>query len=130
VLLAGGIGVTPFRSMVRQDAYRGGSRRILLFYSNRRPEDAAFLAEFTQIAKNHPNFTFVPTMSRPDSSGMPWEGLVGRIEYDLIREHLHDAAAPIFYIAGPPRMVADLRVMLTEAGVEDDDIRTEEFTGY
>lgn len=130
VLLAGGIGVTPFHSMVRQDAFRGGSRRILLFYSNRRPEDAPFLAEFRQIAKNHPNFTFVPTMSRASSSRVPWDGLIGRIEYGLIQNHLHDASAPIYYIAGPPRMVADLRSMLTKAGIGDDDVRTEEFTGY
>jgi len=130
VLLAGGIGVTPFHSMVRQDAYRGGSRRILLFYSNRRPEDAPFLAEFRLIAKNHANFTFVPTMSRASSSRMPWDGLIGRIEYGLIQNYLRDASPPIYYIAGPPRMVADLRSMLSQAGVEDDDIRMEEFTGY
>ena len=113
VLLAGGIGVTPFHSMVRQDAYHGGSRRILLFYSNRRPEDAPFLAEFRQIAASHPNFTFVPTMSRASASRLPWDGLIGRIEFSLIRKHLRDNAAPIFYIAGTPRMVADLRSMVS-----------------
>jgi len=130
VLLAGGIGVTPFHSMVRQDAYRGGSRPLLLFYSNRRPEDAAFLAEFRLIAKSHPNFTFVPTMSRASASRIPWDGLIGRIEYSLIQKHLPNGVPPIFYIAGPPRMVADLRTMLTRAGIGEDDIRTEEFTGY
>jgi ferredoxin-NADP reductase len=131
VLLAGGIGITPFHSMVRMDAHRGGSRRILLFYSNRRPEDAPFLEEFRQLAKRHPLFTFVPTMSRASASLLPWDGLVGRIEYGLIQKHLHgNSAPPIFYIAGPPRMVADLGTMLANAGVGEDDIRTEEFIGY
>jgi ferredoxin-NADP reductase len=136
VLLAGGIGVTPFRSMVRQNAHRGGSRRILLFHSSRRPEDAAFLGELREFARDNPNFTFVPTMSRPETSRLPWEGEIGRIEYDLISKHLREAAfedaakTPMFYIAGPPRMVADLRQMLSDAGVGDDDVRIEEFTGY
>jgi len=136
VLLAGGIGVTPFRSMVRQHARHGSSRRILLFHSNRRPEDAAYLSEFREFARDNPNFTFVPTVSRPETSKLPWEGETGRIEYDLISKHLREGAfedaatAPLFYIAGPPRMVADLRQMLGDAGIDDDDIRTEEFTGY
>lgn len=130
VLLAGGIGVTPFHSMVRQNALRRGFRRIFLFYSNRRPEDGAFLDEFRDIAKNNPNFTFVPTISQPDLSRLPWDGDTGRIEYDLIKKHVVDRAAPVFFIAGPPKMVADLRAMLVKAGIEEDDIRAEEFTGY
>jgi ferredoxin-NADP reductase len=130
VLLAGGIGVTPFHSMVRQNALKRGLRRILLFYSNRRPEDAPFLAEFRDIAGTNPNFTFVPTMSQMERSGLPWTGRLGRIEMDLIREHLDGSASPVYYIAGPPRMVSDLHEMLTGAGISDDDIRTEEFTGY
>jgi ferredoxin-NADP reductase len=136
VLLAGGIGVTPFHSMLRQNAHRAGTRQILLFYSNRRPEDAIFLNEFRELARDNPNFTFVPTMSRPEISRLPWDGEVGRIEYDLITKHLREgafedaAAPPMFYIAGPPQMVADLRGVLSDAGIDDDDIRTEEFTGY
>jgi ferredoxin-NADP reductase len=131
VLLAGGIGVTPFHSMVRWDTHRGASRRILLFYSNRRPEDAPFLEEFRQLAERHPKFTFVPTMSRASGSRLSWDGLVGRIEYPLIQKHLRgDSAPPMFYLAGPPKMVSDLRTMLSNAGIGDDDIRTEEFTGY
>jgi ferredoxin-NADP reductase len=130
VLLAGGIGVTPFHSMVRQDALRRSLRRILLFYSNRRPEDTPFLAEFRDIARSNPNFTFVPTMSQMERSHLPWDGEVGRIEVDLIRKHLGEGPPPMYYIAGPPKMVADLAGMLIDAGTNEDDIRTEEFTGY
>jgi len=135
VLLAGGIGVTPFHSMLREYSRQGSNRRILLFYSNRRPEDAPFLNEFREIARENPNFTFVPTISQPERSRLPWEGEVGRIEYDLITRHLRDgasdaAATPVFYIAGPPLMTTDLRGMLTDGGVGEDDIRTEEFSGY
>lgn len=135
VFLAGGIGVTPFRSMIRRHARPGGTRRLLLFHSNRRPEDAAYLNEFREFARENPNFTYVPTMSRPETSRLPWDGEAGRIEYDLITRHLRDGAgddapAPMFYIAGPPQMVGDLRAMLSDGGIPDDDIRTEEFSGY
>ena len=130
VFLAGGIGITPFHSMVRQNALRRGLRRILLFYSNRRPEDAPFLAEFRDIARSNPNFTFVPTMSQMDRSRLPWDGDVGRIEADLLQKYLGEGASPVYYIAGPPKMVADLREMLVSSGVNEDDIRAEEFTGY
>jgi ferredoxin-NADP reductase len=137
VLLAGGIGVTPFRSMVLDSLEKGSSRRIFLFHSNRRPEDAPFLEEFRSLSERHPNFTFVPTMSRPEQSRIPWKGVSGRIEVDLIQKHLRGAASedaasagPVFYIAGPPQMVAALRAILAKAGIQDDDIRTEEFTGY
>jgi ferredoxin-NADP reductase len=137
VLLAGGIGITPFRSIVRRAAHEKLPHRILLFYSNRRPEDAPFLDELGELARENPNFTFVPTMNRMSGSHLPWAGETSSIDRDLVEKYLKlDASAgtelgpPIYYLAGPPAMVAGLHAMLNEAGVDDDDIRTEEFTGY
>lgn len=137
VLLAGGIGITPFRSIVRRAAHEKLPHRILLFYSNRRPEDAAYLDEFRGLARENPNFMFIPTMTDMRHSDVPWKGETGFIDHELIVKYLPGDAAPgskragpIYYIAGPPQMVAGLRTMLTEAGVDDDDIRTEDFTGY
>jgi ferredoxin-NADP reductase len=48
----------------------------------------------------------------------------------MLRKHLSSLQGPIYYIAGPPAMVAAMRRMLTEVGVDEDDIRTEEFSGY
>jgi ferredoxin-NADP reductase len=137
VLLAGGIGVTPFRSMARRAAHERLPQRIFLFYSNKRPEDAAFLGEFRALARENPNFTFIPTMDKMSDSRQAWEGEIGRIDHELIVKYLERGASsqsnlsdPVYYIAGPPGMVAALRTMLNEAAVDDDDIRTEEFTGY
>ena len=137
VLLAGGIGITPFRSIVRRAAHEKLPHRILLFYANRRPEDAPFLDELRQLSAVNPNFTFVPTMTGMERSDVPWIGATGPIDRELIAKNLasKDApaetlAGPIYYAAGPPGMVTALRKMLNEAGVDDDDIRTEEFTGY
>jgi ferredoxin-NADP reductase len=136
VLLAGGIGVTPFRSIVRRAAHEALPHRIFLFYSNRRPEDAPFLDEFRGLARDNPNFTFIPTMTQMSDSHLPWKGETGYIDHELIVKHLrsHNSASaptrPVYYIAGPPQMVAGLRAMLNTAGIDDDDIRTEDFTGY
>jgi ferredoxin-NADP reductase len=134
VLLAGGIGVTPFRSMVRWAAHQKLPHRILLFYANRRPEDAAYLDELRGLARENPNFTFIPTMTRMKDSHLPWQGEVGYIDYERIEKYLQSSRqepmGPIFYTAGPAAMVAGLRAMLNQAGIDDDDIRSEEFTGY
>jgi len=137
VMLAGGIGITPFRSMVRRAAHEKLPHRIVLIYANRRPEDAPFLDEFRDLEIASPRITFVPTMTKMGDSKLPWKGETGRIDSALIQRHLPLASAPdaepprpIFYIAGPPGMVASLGSMLNRAGIDDDDIRTEEFAGY
>jgi ferredoxin-NADP reductase len=137
VLLSGGIGVTPFRSIARRAAHESLPHRIYLFYSNRRPEDAPFVEEFRALAGENPNFTFIPTMTQMSDSHLPWKGETGYIDQDLIAKHLprptpsgRAQSRPIYYIAGPPQMVAGLHTMLNTAGVDDDDIRTEDFAGY
>jgi ferredoxin-NADP reductase len=137
VLLAGGIGITPFRSIVRRATHEQLPHRIFLFYANRRPEDAPFLDEFRALERENPNFTFVPTMTQMSRSHLPWKGETGHLDYPIVSKHLksrtqlgNSPARPIYYIAGPPPMVAGLQTMLNEAGIDDDDIRTEEFSGY
>lgn len=135
VLLAGGIGITPFRSIVFSAAKEKLKHRIFLFYANRRPEDAAFLDELQVLESENPNYKCIPTMTEGDKSKRPWPGAVGLIGYELISKYLKTVPPPavytaIYYIAGPPGMVGDLRTMLTNSGVDDDDIRAEEFTGY
>jgi ferredoxin-NADP reductase len=137
VLLAGGIGITPFRSIVRRAAHERLPHRIFLFYANKRPEDAPFLDELRGLSLENPNFTFIPTMDRMGDSRLPWAGETGRIDHELIEKYLKrsrssgtEPSPPVYYMAGPPAMVAGLHTMLNEAGVDDDDIRTEEFTGY
>jgi ferredoxin-NADP reductase len=132
VLLAGGIGITPFRSIVFSAAKDKLSHRIFLFYSNRRPEDAAFLEELQALERSNRNYQFIPTMTEPEKSALPWGGKTGYINWQMITEGLQDAAlrAPIYYIAGPPGMVHAFQTMLQGAGVDDDDVRAEEFAGY
>ena len=79
VILAGGIGITPFRSMLYQATKTNSGHRLYLFYSNRRPEDAAFLTDLQELAKQHPNFTLAATMTDLEKSKVPWIGERGFI---------------------------------------------------
>jgi ferredoxin-NADP reductase len=130
VLLAGGIGITPFISILRQATFEQLPHQLYLFYSNRRPEDAAFLEELQSLHQRNPRFHFVPTMTEMEHSQRAWDGEKGLLTGEMLMKHLASVHGPIYYIAGPPAMVAALRTMLSTAGVDEDDIRTEEFAGY
>ena len=124
VFLAGGIGITPFLSMARDAAKRNLPHRVVLVYSNRRPRDAAFLAELERLQGDR--FRLITTMTdAPD-----WRGERRRICRELLAEHVPDPRLPIYYFAGPPAMTMAVQGMLAELGVAEDDMRSEEFYGY
>jgi len=130
VVLSGGIGITPFRSILMQAAKANRPGRIIFFYANRRPEDAPFLDDMRALARQNATFTFVPTMTDMDASHLAWDGERGRIDQKMLAEYLTGVASAVYYLTGPPAMVKGLRTVLQAAGVDADDIRTEEFTGY
>lgn len=130
VFLMGGIGITPARSIIIDAAEKKLPHKLFLFYSNRRPEDSAFLSELQELEKENPNYRFIGTMTEMEKSKLPWNGKQGYINEALIREYISDTAKPIYYIAGPPAMTAAMRGILTKLGVNEDNIRTEEFSGY
>ncbi len=122
VFLAGGIGITPFRSMILDAA----ARDLTLFYSNRSAGDAAFLSELEQLAQENRRFRLVATMT----DAADWQGERGYIARDMIERHVGDVSRPVFYLAGPPVMVAAMETMLKQAGVKPESIRAEMFAGY
>ncbi len=130
VFIAGGIGITPFMSILRQAARDDLPQQLILLYSNRRPEDAAFLAELQQLEQQNESFRLIATMTEMDKSRRIWEGETGLIDEDLVKRVGSELAVPIYYLAGPPSMVEAVRRTLNRAGIDDDDIRSEEFYGY
>jgi ferredoxin-NADP reductase len=130
VFLAGGIGITPFSSIVRQADHDRAPHKLYLFYSNRLPEETCFIEVLQNLEKTNPKFSFIATMTDVPRSQKTWNGETGRINRDMLSKYLDDLQEPIYYIAGPPAMVGGMRKMLVESDVDEDDIRTDEFAGY
>jgi ferredoxin-NADP reductase len=130
IFLAGGIGITPFLSIILQAAKERLPHQLSLFYSNRRPEDAPFVKLLREAAEANPNFRFIPTMTQMAKSHQEWGGETSVIDRRMLERHIPSFHGPIYYTAGPPAMVSALRKMLVETGVDEDDIRSEEFAGY
>jgi ferredoxin-NADP reductase len=116
--------------MILQAAKEKLGHTLYLFYSNRRPEDAAFLDELQTVEKQNPNYKFIGTMTDMEESKRPWQGATDRITGAMMSKWVKGLNGPVYYTAGPPGMVAAMRQMLATSGIGDDDIRTEEFSGY
>jgi ferredoxin-NADP reductase len=130
VVLTGGIGITPFRSILLHVAKEKLPQRIFLFYANRRPEDAAFLVELQQLEKQIQNYKLIACMTEMQKSSQSWTGERGAINSAMLEKYLKGVASPVYYITGPPEMVKAMHLMLADSGVDDDNIRIEEFAGY
>jgi ferredoxin-NADP reductase/organic hydroperoxide reductase OsmC/OhrA len=130
VFLTGGIGITPVRSIALQAARSKLPHHISVFYANNAPEEAAFLDELSALKGINPYFKLIPTMTHMEISQRPWRGEVGYINQTMLEKYLNNLRKPIYYVSGPPDMVAAMREVLHASEVSDDNIRTEEFTGY
>ncbi len=127
VMLSGGIGITPFRSIAKYATDKKLPAKITLLYSNRSKNDIAYLDELSGMENQNPNLRIVNTVS-DDSSG--WNGRTGRIDEKMVREFSSDFKNTIFYICGPPGMVNGLTQLLKSMQVPDQSLRVEQFSGY
>jgi ferredoxin-NADP reductase len=130
VFLTGGIGSTVVRSILLEATHQALPHHIWFFYANRHPEDAAFLSTFNTVAATNPHVTFAPTMTDTEHPDKEWTGETGHITKAMLERFVDDLLAPLYYCTGPASLVTAMRNMLNDAGVDDDMIRTEEFTGY
>jgi ferredoxin-NADP reductase len=127
VFIAGGIGITVFRSMLRYIAEEGLPHRVTLVYSNRDRESAAFLDELAAMERENENIRLVLVMTDEPE----WEGEKRRVDADVLRDHLDGDLDDFVYIAaGPPGMVDAMETTLREAEVPDEQIRALRFSGY
>jgi ferredoxin-NADP reductase len=131
VFLAGGIGVTPFRGMMRFAADSRVRQPIVLLYTARTPEDLAFRTEFDRIVREHPHFRVEYSVTRPAEATTGWEGRTGRIDEAWIREAVAKLDRPKVYVAGLPRMARETVLLLQERlGFLEEDLEYEYFMGY
>ena len=131
LFLAGGIGITPFRGMLRYAADTGVSSPLTLLYSARVPEELVFRGELDRLARSHPNFRVQYTVTRPEESTGPWSGRVGRIDRGWLAAAGELGNRPRVYVAGLPGMVEEMVETLSgPLGVRGDDIDYELFRGF
>ena len=127
VFVAGGIGITVFRSMLLYIREKRLPYRVTLIYSNRDPESAAFLDEMQALEGELPDFRLIVTMTDDPN----WEGDRRRLDAAFFKEQLEgDLNQYTFMIAGPPEMVEAMQRELDQAGVDEANVIASRFSGY
>jgi len=129
VMIAGGIGITPFMSIIRNEAEQESPRPMALLYSNHRPADAAYMDELRALEKRLDGFHMVATMTALED-GDDWDGETRRIDAEMVEGAASGLPRPNSYIAGTRDICEAMRQRLEERGIADDDIHSEDFTGY
>lgn len=119
IFIAGGIGITPYISMLRYVSERKLPYDITLVYSNR---DQAGTAYFEEVQK----FKSILTMTEDPA----WAGEKRKIDARFIKEYFPNINSYGYFVVGPPPMVEAVQKALLEAGVEINNITIENFTGY
>jgi ferredoxin-NADP reductase len=127
VFIAGGIGITVFHSMLRYIADTGEPYRVTLVYSNRDRASTPFLDELQEFERTIPDFRLVLTMTQDDG----WEGESRYVSAELLRDYLESGLRDYTYlVAGPPALVEAVTGQLSAAGVPEEQVLPDSFSGY
>jgi ferredoxin-NADP reductase len=126
VFVAGGIGITVFRCMLRYIADTGEPYKVTLVYSNRDRESTPFLDELHEIEQRVPGFRLIVTMTEDPE----WDGESRRIDADMLRDQLGELEPFTYLVAGPPAMVEGVAEQLSQAGVPEEQVLPSRFSGY
>ncbi len=131
VFLAGGIGITPFRGMIRYAVDTGITQPTTLLYSARVPEELVFRGELDRLSRISGRISIHYTVTRPQESKETWTGRVGRIDIEWVARSAFQMDHPRYYVAGLPEMVAETVTGLqSKVGVPPGDLVFEQFRGY
>jgi ferredoxin-NADP reductase len=127
VFVAGGIGITVFRSMLLYIREQGLAHRVTLVYSNRDRESTAFLDELQQLEQQIPDFRLILTMTDDPN----WEGETRMVDANFFKDRLgENLDRYTFLVAGPPAMTEGVEKALREAGVNEENVIAESYSGY
>jgi ferredoxin-NADP reductase len=127
VFVAGGIGITVFRSMLRYIREERLPYRVTLIYSNRDRESTAFLDELREFEQALPDFRLILTMTQDPG----WKGETRKVDGKFVKDHLdEDLNRYTFLVAGPPAMAEGVQQALEEAGLRDENVIAERYSGY
>lgn len=127
VFIAGGIGITPYRSILRYAVDTKKEIDAVLLYFNHSSADIVFGQELGEIARQMPTFSLVHILSNPEPG---WKGEKGKLDEALLRKWVPDLDRRLFWISGSPPMVTSYKELITQAGVKAEAARIDSFTGY
>ena len=135
IFLSGGIGVTPFRSMIKYATDKQLPLRIIMFDSNRNQQSILFKKEFDECSNINKNMKIIYTITdeaQNQSGTNNWQGEKGRIDKAMLARYIGDSEQKtgVFYICGPPVMINAMKDLLQDLEISSDRIMVEEFTGY
>jgi ferredoxin-NADP reductase len=128
VFIAGGIGITPFRSMVKYLIDLNNPRDIILFYANKTADEIAYKDVFDE-AQRKLHIKTVYTLTDKDHIPDGWQGEVSRIDAEMISAHVPDYKERMFYLSGPHTMVTASEQVLKKMGVKNEQIKKDFFPG-
>ena len=128
VFIAGGIGITPFRSMIKYLVDTNDRRDLVLFYSNKHEDEIIYSDVFNEAYKKL-GIRTIYTLT--DTSNVPqrWKGATGRINPNMIKHVLPDFMERIYFLSGPHTMVEATRDTLLSMGINKNQIKTDYFPG-
>lgn len=130
VFLAGGIGVTPFHSIVKYVTNKNLKNQMILFASWKKREEIVFHKFFVDANNHLENFVYVPILTEENLDKSNWNGETGRISQEMIRKYVYDFLNSKYFIAGPPPMVKALKQMVIDMNISKENIISEDFEGY
>lgn len=127
VFVAGGIGVTPYRSILRHKVDTNGRLEAVMICHNRSQGEIVFRQELDAISGRLSTLSLVHVLTEPEPG---WTGETGHPEEALIRKWVDGPDRFLFWLSGPPAFVGTYRELVKRIGVKDEAIRTEGFVGY
>ena len=128
IFLAGGIGMTPYHSIIKFASKKNLSLNILLIASFSFKKDAVFFDELKEIEKDNPKIKIIYTLTKEQKSYPEFER--GRIDVEMIKKHVRNPKSSNFFIVGPAKMTDELFETVKKLGVKDLKIFKEDFSGY
>ncbi len=129
VFIAGGIGVTPFRSMIKYLVDKKEARSVTLFYSNKFESDIVYKDVFNEASQKL-GIKTIYTLTELDKISPEWKGGRGMVSEQMIREQVTDFKERIFYLSGPHGMINSFEGMLKSMGVKNKNIKVDYFPGF
>jgi ferredoxin-NADP reductase/Na+-translocating ferredoxin:NAD+ oxidoreductase RnfD subunit len=127
--IAGGIGITPYRSMIKYLLDKKEERDIALFYGEKNHTEFVYKDIFDQAA-HQLGAKIIYTITEPGIAKSGWTGPIGTITGDMIKSNLEDYKDRIFYVSGPHGMVRSVEEILKDLGIPRRQIKTDLFPGY